>query len=69
MIMKLLTETRSHDPWTKGEITNDRKIENEKGWVGKTDSTQTDSFQLVNVDYGVSVGDDLFPNFKEEINV
>jgi hypothetical protein len=69
--MTLLTETISHNPWTKGEMYYDRKyIESEPSRYGnRFYSFRTFSPQFISVGSGVSVGSDRFPNFKEEINV
>jgi hypothetical protein len=69
--MKLFAETMSHNPWTKGEINSGRRIaESEPSRSDtETSSFRTISPSLNSVDFGVSVDNDRFPNFKEEINV
>jgi hypothetical protein len=71
MIMTLLIETISHNPWTKGEMYYDRKkMESEPRWQLRDFSPfQTFSLRSNAVEFGVSVCNDRFPNFKEEINV
>jgi hypothetical protein len=68
--MTLLTETISHNPWTKGEIIMTENIlrVNRAGLaIGFIPSGHfhPNLYRLVLV----SVGSDRFPNFKEEINV
>jgi hypothetical protein len=69
--MTLSIETISHNPWTKGEMySNRKKMESEaRRENGDLSSYRTISLRSNAVEFGVSVCNDRFPNFKEEINV